>query len=104
MRIVFKERLGVAKAKVLRDYGVDFGRGHAGCDDLAHELVRLPDTNAGLAHQRDFTFRFKLNHGELRSMANYISRPFWPGGGPVSTQVTTATRCGEMGDYVVQLR
>jgi hypothetical protein len=30
---------------------------------LAHELVRLPDTNAGLAHQGDFTFRFKLNHG-----------------------------------------
>src|SRR6478735_8477555 len=64
MRIVLEERLGVAEAKVLGDYGVDIGRGHARGNDLAHELVRLPDTNAGLAHQGDFTFRFKLNHGE----------------------------------------
>jgi hypothetical protein len=25
--------------------------------------VGLPDTNAGLAHQGDFTIGFKLNHG-----------------------------------------
>jgi hypothetical protein len=31
---------------------------------LAHELMRLPDTDAGLTHQGDFTFRFKLDHGE----------------------------------------
>ena len=50
MRIVFEERLGIAEAKVVGDYGIDLGRGHAGCDDLAHELVRLPDADAGLAH------------------------------------------------------
>ena len=64
MRIVFEQRLGVAEAKVLGDDRVDLGRGHARRDDLAHELMRLPDTNAGLAHQGDFTFGFKLNHGE----------------------------------------
>jgi hypothetical protein len=32
---------------------------------LAHELMRLPDTNAGLAHQGDFTFRFELDHEGL---------------------------------------
>ncbi len=64
MRIVFEQRLGVAEAKVLRDDGVDLGRGHARRDHLAHELMRLPDTNAGLAHQGDFTFGFKLNHGK----------------------------------------
>jgi hypothetical protein len=31
---------------------------------LAHELMRLPDTNAGLAHQGNFTFRLELDHGE----------------------------------------
>ena len=64
MRIVFEQRLGVAEAKVLRDDRVDLGRGYARRDHLAHELMRLPDTNAGLAHQGDFTFGFKLNHGE----------------------------------------
>ena len=34
-----------------------------GRDDLAHELMRLPDADAGLAHQADFTIRFELNHG-----------------------------------------
>ena len=62
MGVIFEERLGVAEAKVLGDNGVDLGCGHARRDDLAHKLMRLPDTNAGLAHQADFTFRFKLNH------------------------------------------
>ena len=64
MRIVFEQRLGAAEAKVLGDDGVDLGRGHAGRDDLAHELMRLPDADAGLAHQGDFAFGFELNHGE----------------------------------------
>ena len=63
MRIVLEQRLGVAEAKVLGDDRVDLGRGDAGRDDLAHELMRLPDTDAGLAHQGDFTFGFELNHG-----------------------------------------
>ena len=32
-------------------------------DNLAHELMRLPDADAGLAHQGDFAFGFELNHG-----------------------------------------
>jgi hypothetical protein len=63
MRIVFEEGLGVAEAKVLADYGVDLRRGYARRHDLAHQLMRLPDTDAGLSHQGDFTIRFKLNHG-----------------------------------------
>jgi hypothetical protein len=54
MRIVFEERLGVAEAKVLGDYSIDLSRGDSRRDDLAHELMRLPDTDAGLAHERNF--------------------------------------------------
>ena len=64
MGIVFEERFGVAEAEVLGDDGVDLGRGHARRYHLAHELMCLPDTNAGLAHQGDFTFGFELDHGE----------------------------------------
>ena len=64
VRVVFEQRLGVAEPKVLGDYGIDLGRRYAWRDDLAHELMRLPDTNAGLAHETDFTFGFKLNHGK----------------------------------------
>jgi len=66
MRVVFEKRLGAAEAKMLGDDSINLGRGHAGRYDLAHVLMRLPDTDAGLAHQGDFTFGFKLNHGERR--------------------------------------
>ena len=65
MRIVFEERLGPAMAKVLGNNRIDVGGRDAGRDDLAHKLMRLPDTNAGLSHQGDFTFRFKLYHDEV---------------------------------------
>lgn len=70
MRIVFEERLGVAEAKVVGDYCIDLGGGHSWGHNLAHELMRLPDTNAGLTHEGDFAFGFKLNHGELRAVAD----------------------------------
>ena len=65
MRIVLEQRLGAALPKMLGDDGVDLGRRDARHDDLAHELMRLPDADAGLAHQGDFAFRFELNHGDL---------------------------------------
>src|SRR3954454_6609089 len=86
MRVVFEERLGVAEAKMVGDYGIDLGRGHSWGDDLAHELMRLPDTNAGLTHESDFAFGFKLNHDVLRVVDEYIARPSWPGCGGVPTQ------------------
>ena len=64
VRIVFEQRLSVAEAEVLGDDCINLGRCHPGRHDLAHELMRLPDTDAGLAHQGDFTFRFELDHGE----------------------------------------
>src|SRR5262249_24505608 len=62
--VIFEQRLGVAQAEGLADDRIDLGRGNARRDNLAHELMRLPDTNAGLTHQGNFTFRFKLDHGE----------------------------------------
>jgi hypothetical protein len=56
VRVVFKQRLGAAVAKVLSDDGIDLGRGNARRHDLRDQLVRLPDANAGLAHERDFAF------------------------------------------------
>ena len=29
---------------------------------VAHELVRLPDAEAGLSHQANFTIRFQIQH------------------------------------------
>ena len=105
MRIVFEERLGVAEAKVLRDYRVDLGRGHAGDHYLAHELMRLPDTNAGLAHQGDFTFRFKLNHVELRSYGGLHSPAILAGWRPCFDPGQSGRlAAARWADYVVQLR
>jgi hypothetical protein len=50
VRVILEQRLGSAQAKVLRNYSVNIGRGNAGRDNLAHELMGLPDTNAGLPH------------------------------------------------------
>lgn len=44
--------------------GIDFGRCYARCNDLGDKLVRLPNADASLPHERDFTFRFKLYHGQ----------------------------------------
>ena len=63
MRIILEQRLRAALPEMLGDDRVDVGRRHAGHDDLAHELMRLPDAEAGLAHQADFAIGFKLNHG-----------------------------------------
>ena len=64
MRIIFEKCLGAAEAKMFGDNRIDLGRGHARRDNLAHVLMRLPDTDACLAHQGDFTFGFELNHCE----------------------------------------
>ena len=42
--------------KVLVDDGVDLRRRDAGRDDLRHPLMSLPDADARLTHQGDFTF------------------------------------------------
>jgi hypothetical protein len=54
--IVFEQRFGAAVAKVFGDDGIDLGCRNARRDDLSDQLVRLPDANAGLAHERDFAF------------------------------------------------
>ena len=86
MRIVFEERLGVAEAKVFGDDCIDLSRGHSRGHDLAHELMRLPDTDAGLTHEGDFAFGFKLNHGELRVVDESTLRRLGQRSGAVSTQ------------------
>jgi hypothetical protein len=67
MRIVHEQRLGAAELKMFGNDGVDIGSGHARGDNLAHELVRLPHTDACMAHQANFAVGFKLNHGVLRA-------------------------------------
>jgi hypothetical protein len=52
---------------MLGNHAVNFRGGYARHDNRAHELMRLPDANAGLAHERDLSVRFKLNHGDLIS-------------------------------------
>jgi hypothetical protein len=65
MRVILEERLRAAQAEMFGDDRINVGRRDARRDDLAHKLMRLPDTNASLAHQANFTFRFKLNHDEI---------------------------------------
>ena len=48
--------LGAAVAKVLGNDGIELGRGHARSYHLRDKLMRLPDTDAGLAHERNFAF------------------------------------------------
>ena len=36
--------------------------GRAGADHVAHQLMGLPDAEAGLSHQADFTIRFQIQH------------------------------------------
>jgi hypothetical protein len=64
MRVTLEQRLSAAAAKVLGDNRVDLSGGDARRDNWANQLVGLPDTDAGLPHEGNFTFRFKLNHGE----------------------------------------
>jgi hypothetical protein len=59
---------------MLADHCVDIGRGDAGRDDLAHKLVRLPNADAGVAHQGDFAIGFELNHGEKLDLRNASDR------------------------------
>src|SRR5215208_3348338 len=80
VRIVFEERLGITVAKMVHDYCIDLSGRHSRGDDLPHELMRLPDTNAGLTHESDFAFGFKLNHGESGVVDECVARQTWHGG------------------------
>jgi hypothetical protein len=62
VRIILEQRIGATAAKVLGHDRVDIGGGYARNDNLANQLVCLPDANAGLAHQSDLAFGFELNH------------------------------------------
>jgi hypothetical protein len=54
--IILEQRLSAAAAEVLGDDQVYFSGRNAWRNDLRYQLVRLPNANAGLAHETNFAF------------------------------------------------
>ena len=50
------------------DGGVDLGGRHARLDDLGRFLVRPPDDEPRATHERDFTGRAEVDHGDVREL------------------------------------